>query len=329
MTLRFLIILFTLLAAGAAHAHDARPLAVEIREIAQNRFALSWHAPGSVAPENAPRLALGAPCRAIAPAGADDPLRGRAIYACDNGLKDAELTIEWPYFNPSLATLVRVAWRSGEVSTEVLDPSTTSWRAPARETFAGVSKSYFILGVKHILTGVDHILFLAGLIVLARTPGRVLVTATGFTLAHSLTLALVALDLARVSVPVVETLIALSIVFVAAEIARGDRTTLAWRRPVLVASTFGLLHGAGFAAALREIGLPQTERAPALFFFNVGVEAGQLIIIAAIFAAVTLARRAAPGAAARLPLSPERAAGYAIGVLSAYWLAARAAVVLA
>jgi hypothetical protein len=168
-------------------------------------------------------------------------------------------------------------------------------------------------------------------LVLARTPRRVLLTATGFTIAHSLTLALVALDVVRVSIPAVETLIAFSIVFVASEIARGEKATLSWRRPIIVAMTFGLLHGAGFAAALAEIGLPQTEKPAALLFFNLGVEAGQVMLAIAAFAAFWLGRRALD--ASRLaPLTApafERLAGYALGIVSAYWFIERGAAIFA
>lgn len=331
MTLRFLIILACLLASGAAFAHDARPLSIEIEELDASRYSLAWRAPGSVEARNAPEIKLEPPCKPVIASRGDDPLSSRAIYSCEGGLEGAALSIRWPYYNPSLAALVRLSWRSGEIKTAVLDPATTQWRAPAKETFAGVSKSYFTLGVEHILGGIDHVLFLAGLLILARTPKRVLVTATGFTLAHSVTLALVALDLIRVSIPAIEAMIALSIVFVAAEIARGDKTTIAWRRPVVVASAFGLLHGAGFAAALGEIGLPQTEKIPALFFFNVGVEAGQVMLIAAAFSVLFLARRVFTVSpfpeelgAARLKL-----AGYGLGAISSWWFVERALAALA
>ncbi|NWG92876.1 MAG: HupE/UreJ family protein, partial [Parvularculaceae bacterium] len=151
----------------------------------------------------------------------------------------------------------------------------------------------------------------------------------GFTIAHSVTLALVALGLLRVSVPAVEAVIALSIVFLATEIARGDKTTLAWRRPVLVASAFGLAHGAGFAAALGEVGLPKTETLGALLFFNLGVEAGQVAIIAAVFAMLFAVRRAVPIIAALLRLGLfRRAGGYALGVVSGYWFIERAAALI-
>jgi len=331
--LRALVILLVLTSVGRALAHESRPLAIVIEEIEEDRYLLTWRAPASIDPGNAPAAALGAPCTEVEKARGREPLAGRALYECPGGLEGAALTIAYPVYNPSVSSLVRVLWRSGEVSTELLGPQTAGWRAPAPETFSGVAKSYFGLGVKHILTGLDHILFLTGLLILARTPRRVLVTVTGFTLAHSLTLALVALDIVRVSVPAVEAAIALSVVFVAAEIARGDRMTLAWRRPILVAGAFGLLHGAGFAAVLSEIGLPQTEKLSALLFFNVGVEAGQVILVAAAFAWIWLIARARQFAHEGVPAPfPENAvtlAGYAVGIVSAYWFIGRLAALFA
>jgi hydrogenase/urease accessory protein HupE len=316
----FLFFVF-LTIAGSAAAHESRPLTIVIRETGEAQYILSAQPPASIDRRNIPVVKLGAPCIA------KDRVREGVPYDCPGGLEGAPLTIDYPIYNPSVASLVRVVRLSGEVSTEVLGPDTRAWRAPAPETFAGVARSYFTLGVKHILSGFDHIAFLIGLLILARTPARVLVTITGFTLAHSLTLALVALDLVRVSVPAIEAAIALSIVFVAAEIARGDRTSLAWRRPILVASTFGLLHGAGFAAILSAIGLPQVEKIPALLFFNVGVEAGQVMLVAAAFAwfwSVMKAREMIRGETLQpVAVRAVTLAGYVLGIVAAYWFIGR------
>lgn len=325
--MRAILLLLFVLASGGALAHESRPLTIVIRETADARYILSAQPPASVAPENRPVVKLGAQCTE------KDRMSGGVPYECPGGLEGAPLTIDYPIYNPSVASLVRVLWRSGEVSTEVLGPEVREWRAPAPETFSGVAKSYFALGVKHILSGFDHIAFLIGLLILARTPSRVLVTVTGFTLAHSLTLALVALDVVRVSVPAVEAAIALSIVFVAAEIARGDRTSLAWRQPILVASSFGLLHGAGFAAILGAIGLPQVEKVPALLFFNIGVEAGQVMLVAVAFTwvwSVVKARAMIRGETLQ-PVAGRAVtlAGYALGIVSAYWFVGRLAALFA
>ena len=212
----------------------------------------------------------------------------------------------------------------GQTRSIILDPGQVVWRIPAPETFASVIKDYFALGAEHIFGGIDHLLFLAGLLYIAGTLRRILITVTGFTLAHSITLFLVALDVIRVSVPAVETVIALSIVMLACEIARNDRTTLTWRRPLLVACGFGLVHGAGFAAALTETGLPQTEKISALLFFNLGVEAGQLLIIAVVFTglwAVSRLYRSLPRAYENQQL--RLVFSYTLGIVSAFWFVER------
>lgn len=313
--------------AGGAAAHDSRPLFIELTEIAGGAIDLRTTAPNAVSGENAPRVTLEAPCvetRRAAP----DPRRQRALYDC--AISDAAIKIDWPAFNPSISTLVRATYANGQTKTAILEPSETEWRAPAPDDFEGVARSYFRIGVDHIVGGVDHLLFLVGLLIIAGTARRTLVTVTGFTLAHSLTLALVALNLLRVSIPATEAVIALSIVFLAVEITRGDRSTIAWRRPILVASLFGLVHGAGFAAALGEIGLPKTETVAALLFFNVGVEAGQIAIIAGAFLAVTAWRSLPTGLTFGWPsASFHRVAGYALGVVSANWFIERAVALFA
>ena len=168
-------------------------------------------------------------------------------------------------------------------------------------------------------------MFVALLVLIARTGKRTLITVTGFTLAHSLTLALSTLDLVALPIPAVEAAIALSIVFVATEIARGDATTLTYRYPVLVASSFGLLHGFGFASVLREVGLPAAELPTALLFFNVGVEIGQVVFVLIIFglaAAVRAAGRRAHGGLESFSLSDGRTGlvtAYAVGAVASFW----------
>ncbi|MFN3959591.1 MAG: HupE/UreJ family protein [Parvularculaceae bacterium] len=327
--MRALVIgLITAIAAllGEAAAHESRPLFVEI--IAKDgAVALKAVAPASVDAGNAPSVRLGEPCTPVS-----ERRRGvrtfEADYRC-SGLSGVSLMIDWPVFNPSLTTIVRARLGDDMTRTAILEPDQTSWPLPEAESFAGVAKSYFVIGVEHILLGIDHLLFLAGLLFISGSFRRAVVTATGFTIAHSLTLALVALDVIRVSVPAVEAVIALSIVFLAAEIARGNRTTIAWRRPAIVASAFGLVHGAGFAAALSEISLPVQEKAAALLFFNLGVEAGQVAIILAVFGAIHAARRAAS-----LPLSQggavmARPFSYALGLIAAYWFIERTAALFA
>jgi hypothetical protein len=192
--------------------------------------------------------------------------------------------------------------------------------APSRLELAS---TYTRLGVEHILLGVDHLLFVLALLILVEGTWRLVETITAFTAAHSLSLAAATLGFVRVPARPVEAVVALSIVFLAAEIVhvRQGRPALAHRRPWIVAFSFGLLHGLGFAGALAALGLPQNAIPLALLFFNVGVELGQLLFIAAALASMAVLRRI-PFARAqwawRVPV-------YAIGSFAAYWTIERIA----
>ncbi|MCK4838459.1 MAG: HupE/UreJ family protein, partial [Desulfobulbaceae bacterium] len=211
----------------------------------------------------------------------------------------------------------------GESYSVVLRPDETVWQIPEKEQTWKVAKEYMALGIKHILEGYDHLLFIVCLVLLAGTFKRILVTVTGFTIAHSITLALAALGVVKVSVAPVEAAVALSIVFVAMELARDKHHTLTWRYPIAVSSTFGLLHGFGFAAVLTEIGLPQTEIPTALLFFNVGVEIGQIMFviasIAVFFAGKAVTKRLREMTFKDVLHRIQQPAGYVVGVLAMFW----------
>lgn len=314
---------------SAAEAHDARPLVVKVVLSGDNAF-LSWRTPPSVDAGNAPLVTIAEPCTPRSDGGARASLEGRRAYVCPNGL--TRIDILYPFYNPSLSTVIRVDAGGSKTHSVLLTPDESQWTPAGEAGFWSVARAYFGLGVEHILIGIDHVLFVGGLLMLAGSLPRILVTITGFTVAHSLTLGLVALGVLSISIPAVEAVIALSIVFVAAEIARGRRNTLAWTRPVLVASAFGLLHGAGFAAALGEIGLPDTERLAALVSFNLGVEAGQLLIVAAAFGAyhaLHWLRARYFGAPTPFPALAPKLAAYGLGIVSAFWLIERSMSALA
>ncbi len=184
-----------------------------------------------------------------------------------------------------------------------------------------IVKLYLLLGIEHILIGIDHLLFVLGLLLLVKGIKVLIQTVTAFTLAHSTTLALAALDLVHIPQAPVEAVIALSIVFLAREylmIEKGKKSFTA-QHPWLVAFIFGLLHGFGFSAALQEIGLPQKEIPMALFSFNVGVEIGQLIFIAAILSLIYAIKRLS----LQLPLWSRKIVPYVMGGVAAFWLIER------
>ena len=185
-----------------------------------------------------------------------------------------------------------------------------------------IASAYTLLGVEHILSGIDHLLFVISLLFLVGFRRKLVWTITAFTVAHSVTLASAALGWLTLRSAPVEACIALSIVLVASEALR-DRETLARRLPALVAFLFGLVHGLGFAGALQSIGLPQTHLAVALLTFNVGVEIGQLFVVGVAWVVARLLARVRWSAAARAPVL------YAIGSAAAYWSFLRIATVLA
>jgi hydrogenase/urease accessory protein HupE len=179
-----------------------------------------------------------------------------------------------------------------------------------------LARAYTVLGLEHILTGYDHLMFVLALLFLVGFNKRLLLTITAFTVAHSLTLALSALGWLTLRSPPVEATIALSIMLVAGE-ALHRQGTLSRRWPAVVAFLFGLVHGLGFAGALKDIGLPQHHLSVALLTFNVGVELGQLLVVGLAFMIHRLLARWPTWVATRAP------ALYAIGSVAAYWSISR------
>jgi hydrogenase/urease accessory protein HupE len=215
-----------------------------------------------------------------------------------------------------------------------LAPDLDHWTVPSEPGRLEIAVDYAWLGFAHIWDGPDHLLFVAGLLLLAAFPRRIVWAVTGFTAAHSITLSLAALGVFRVPIAPTEALIALSIVFLAAEIARSDPDSFSHRFPVVLSFAFGLLHGFGFASALGEIGLPRSELTTGLLFFNVGVELGQLAFIAAavtVIAAVrTVVSRSAWLKEMRLDAyRPGIVGAYCLGVPAAFWFIDRAVSALA
>jgi hydrogenase/urease accessory protein HupE len=217
--------------------------------------------------------------------------------------------------------LVRVALADGRVVSQVLRPGASSFTVRMGETIPVLG--YLRLGVEHILFGIDHLLFVLGLILLVGGLRLLVKTITAFTLAHSITLGLAMLGVVHVPQAPVEAVIALSIVFLAAELVRQSRgeTGLTARQPWLVAFVFGLLHGLGFAGALSEVGLPPGDVPAALLLFNVGVEVGQLAFVVAVLALIRTVRSLPAPAWRWLDGVPA----YAIGSIATFWVVQRIA----
>jgi hydrogenase/urease accessory protein HupE len=217
--------------------------------------------------------------------------------------------------------LVSVSFANGQTVQTVLKPDNNSLTLHLQGAGKLAVPAYLLLGIEHILNGFDHLSFVLGLLLLVRGRGRLLKTITAFTLAHSITLAAAALGYVNVSAPVIESLVALSIVFVAVELVRAYRghEGLTVRHPWLIAFVFGLLHGFAFAGSLADIGLPKHNIPGALVLFNVGVEVGQLLFVAAVLALIRTARRF------RWPFDMQArwATAYGIGALASYWMIER------
>ena len=216
--------------------------------------------------------------------------------------------------------LLRVLLADGRSLRAVLRPNAPSFILPAAQSPAGVAAGYLTLGIEHLLTGPDHLAFVLGLVLLVGSGRRLLGTITAFTLGHSVTLSLAALGFVRLPPAPIEAAIALSILVLAVELAR-QRPTVLGRRPWLMAASFGLLHGLGFAGALAQVGLPVEEIPLALLSFNVGIELGQIAFVLAILG---LGLGLSP-LLRRLPAWSAAAPTYVIGTLAAFWMFERLA----
>jgi hydrogenase/urease accessory protein HupE len=217
--------------------------------------------------------------------------------------------------------LVRIERADGTTQVARLMPETPSLVVEASPSVWQVAWTYLVLGVEHILLGIDHLLFVLALVLLVKGWKRLVGTITSFTVAHSITLALATLGLVHVPGPPVEACIALSIVFVAAEIVRSRQGSpgLTERAPWLIAFTFGLLHGLGFAGALSEVGLPHHAIPLALLFFNVGVELGQLAFVFMALLVIAFAARLS----SRAPDWTWRVVPYTVGSVAMFWVIER------
>lgn len=325
-----LSLLFITVCVGSALAHDARPLSVNVIEQSANLYIAHIRVPPSVPAEDLPSVVWPPACVIIGDDVRELTSEGRetTTLRCNDGLEGQHIKIAYRVFNPSLPTLFRLQQIDGKLVTQVLPPDKADWQIPKAPGWKAVALSYVTLGIRHIWTGIDHLLFVTGLLILAGTLRRVLLAVTGFTLAHSITLSLSALNLVVLPEPPVEAAIALSILFLAREIASPSPNGIAGRFPILVSSSFGLLHGFGFAAALREVGLPGSELAVGLLCFNLGVEIGQIIFIAGLIVTALIVWRVMRNSGLDLMAFNSRRGligGYTLGVPAAFWLMQRLA----
>lgn len=323
--IRLLAFVLALLLAGqSALAHEVRPAYLEVDQTSADSYDLTWKVPGL-----SDKLHLG--LQVVLPAdGANltDPITTRNrdsfstrwSYQRIGGLGGGTIAIGGLELS-DVDVLVRLQDLSGASQNIRLTKSAPSFVVEAAPGKLEVAGTYTLLGIEHILQGVDHLLFVLSLLILVKGTARLLTTITAFTLAHSITLAGATLGFFSVPGPPVEAVIALSIVFVASEILHGyqGRSGLTARYPWIVSFTFGLLHGFGFASALSEVGLPSSAIPVALLFFNVGVELGQLIFVSGVFIVIGLFRlsRLSP------PTWGAKVIPYAIGTMAMFWVIQR------
>ena len=299
-----------------AAAHEISMAEMELRQASPTDFVWNWGA-GNRTGETVLRPRWPAGCR-------DD----NGVLRCGPGGLSGRLGMDGVGDKFS-AVLMRVHWLDGGTRVYTLtkgQPEVTLFGSADDQRGMGeIARAYGLLGVEHILGGIDHLLFVLGLLFLVGFNRRLVGVITAFTAAHSLTLALSALGLLTLRPPPVEAVIALSIMLVAKE-ALHDQPTLSRQWPALVALLFGLVHGLGFAGALKEIGLPDNHLAVALLTFNLGVEVGQLMVVCVAGLLMWALNRWAPADGVWVPRS-RVAALYAIGGLAAFWTLERASAI--
>lgn len=307
-----------------AFAHELQPSSLELRQLTPERYEVIWRAPIYYKKPHPARLQLpeqwqtvGEPTVKQLP----DSALHRRVVSVPNGAIDGGV-IRFIGLEATITDVfVRFIWLDGTQTTAIARPSQPSVEIIAQRSAWQVASDYTVLGVDHILSGFDHLTFVLALLLIVSGARRLLITVTSFTLAHSITLAAATLGVMWVPGPPVEATIALSILFLASELVKVNRgqPSLTAEYPWIVAFVFGLLHGFGFAGALSDVGLPPNEVPLALLMFNVGVELGQLLFIAAVLALLAVVRKVRSD----WPNWAQQVPAYSIGSIAAFWFIER------
>jgi hydrogenase/urease accessory protein HupE len=313
-----------------AGAHEVRPAYLELRETAPDTYDILWKVPARGGDERlAIYVRLPADARQLAePRGisAGGAYLERWRVQRPGGLAGQTVSVDG-LAATGTDVLVRLERARGSTQMARLLPSDPAFVVEAAPSRWHTAVMYVRLGFEHILKGVDHLLFVLGLLLIVRDLRTLLKTITAFTVAHSITLAVATLGYARAPGPPLEAVIALSILFLGPEMMRAQRgeTSLTIRHPWVIAFAFGLLHGFGFASGLTTTGLPQAEIPLALLLFNLGVEAGQILLVIVMLAL----ERSFRVLDVRVPRAVEALPAYAVGSLGAYWTIKRVIIMLA
>jgi hypothetical protein len=319
-------LVLTALLSLPAEAHESRPAYLSITEVAAGQYDLTWKVPRRGELVLPLYVNLPERCTDLTPVGQyfspGAVIVRRSVDCGEPGMQGGEVSIDG-LSGTITDALARVSLLNGQTQTVILRSESPTFTVAEQQSAWDVFVAYLVLGTEHILFGIDHLLFVLGLLLIVRGVALLIKTITAFTLAHSITLGLAALGFVRVPQAPVEAFIALSILFLATELVRQrhGEIGLAERYPWLVALSFGLLHGFGFAGALSEVGLPQTDIPLALFSFNVGVEVGQLLFVVAALIVIRLLARLH----LNWPAWAELVPAYSIGSLAAFWCIQRVA----
>ncbi len=325
-TFVWLILIFVAGGGVRVRAHEVRPAYLQLHQNGADTYDVFWKVPAlGDSMRLSLRVQLPTSCSNLkTPHGffSNNAYTEQWSIACPGGLAGATIRID------GLAAtltdvLVRIERNDGSSQVTRVTSSSPAFVVEATPRRFEVARTYLVLGIEHILTGVDHLLFVSGLLLLVTGMRRLLLTVSSFTLSHTVTLSLATLGFVHVPPPPVEAVIALSIFFVAVEVLRKETNPfgLAQRKPWLVAFSFGLLHGLGFAGGLSNAGLPAGHIPLALGFFSAGVEVGHFSFVTITLLAITAVRRWMTS----LPAWSLRVPPYAIGSTAAYWLFARLA----
>jgi hydrogenase/urease accessory protein HupE len=324
-----LAITTALLSAGMAFAHPLSPVLLELVETARGAFEVRWKTSLQRVPGSDLQPELPTVCRSVGDVvtrEVEGGLERRWTVRCDPSLIGERVGFRG-LGAARVDGLVRVELSDGRTVRGVVRAAEPTMMVPAAVERSAVFLDYLRLGFEHILGGIDHLLFVFGLLLLVDGTASLVRTITAFTVGHSVTLSLAALGVVRYPTALMELIIAVSVLLVAIELTRRvpPMSTLMRRWPWAVAGAFGLLHGLGFAGALAEVGLPENEIPAALLSFNAGIEIGQLAFVAAVLPLRSVVRRMF----ASIPRWAEMVPIYAMGSLAAAWCFERLAAWLA